>query len=120
LATEALTAVLAIALLITLYPRRLLAHRRHALTALGVAAAVFLALAAVPLGFQFFGPQHVAGAVQIRNAYVSDLLGFVVPTARQQFAPAAAVQLSEGFSGYSSEWDAYLGVPLIGLLIYVS
>jgi len=43
-----------------------------------------------------------------------------VPTAHQQFAPAAAVQLSEGFSGYSSEWDAYLGVPLIGLVIYTS
>src|SRR5256886_7275816 len=120
LATEALTAVLGIALLITLYPRRLLAHRRHALTALGVAAACFLALAAVPIAFQFFGPQHVTGAVQIRNAYVSDLLGFVVPTARQQFAPAAAVGLTAGFSGYSSEWDAYLGVPLIAVLIYAS
>src|SRR5437879_2732592 len=120
LATEALTAVLGIALLITLYPRRLLAHRRHALTALGLGATCFLALAAVPISFQFFGPQHVTGAVQIRNAYVSDLLGFVVPTARQQFAPAAAVRLSQGFSGYSSEWDAYLGVPLIGLLVYVS
>ena len=120
LATEALTAVLGIALLITLYPQRVRAHGRHALAALGVAAAVFLALAAVPIGLQFFGPQHVTGAVQIRNAYVSDLLGFVVPTAQQQFAPAAAIQLTEGFSGYSSEWDAYLGVPLIGILIYVS
>jgi hypothetical protein len=44
----------------------------------------------------------------------------VVPTAHQQFAPAAAIQLSEGFSGYSSEWDAYLGLPLIGILIYVA
>jgi len=120
LATEALCATLGIALLITLFPQRMPAHRPHVLMALGVAAAVFLALTAVPIGFQFFGPQHVTGAVQIRNAYVSDLLGFVVPTARQQFAPAAAVQLSEGFSGYSSEWDAYLGIPLIGILIYVS
>ncbi len=120
LATEALCAMLGVALLITLYPQRLRPHRPHALTALGVAAAVFLTLAAVPIGFQFFGPQHVTGAVQIRNAYVSDLLGFVVPTARQQFAPTAAVRLSQGFSGYSSEWDAYLGVPLIGLLVYVS
>src|SRR6266571_2545206 len=78
------------------------------------------ALTAVPIAFQFFGPQHVTGAVQIRNAYVSDLLGFVVPTAHQQIAPAAAVRLTEGFSGYSSEWDAYLGVPLIAILLYVS
>jgi len=119
LATEALTAMLGIALLVTLYPQELRAHRRHALTALGIAAAVFVALAAVPIGIQFFGPQHVTGAVQIRNAYVSDLLGFVVPTAHQQFAPDAAVQLTDGFSGYSSEWDAYLGLPLIGILIYV-
>jgi hypothetical protein len=120
LATEALTALLGIALLIATYPQRLPAHRRHALTALAFAAAVFVALAAIPIGFQFFGPQHVTGAVQIRNAYLSDLLGFVVPTAHQQFAPAAAVQLTERFSGYSSEWDAYIGLPLIGILIYVS
>src|SRR5256886_8041013 len=120
LATEALCAMLGIGLLITLYPHGLRAHRSHVLTALGVAAAVFLALAAVPIGFQFFGPQHVTGAVQIRNAYVGDLLGFVVPTAHQQFAPAAAVGLTAGFSGYSSEWDAYLGVPLIAVLIYAS
>jgi hypothetical protein len=120
LATEALTAAVGIALLMSLYPQRIQAHRRHVVAALGVTAAVFLLLAAVPIGFQFFGPQHVTGAVQIRNAYVSDLLGFVVPTARQQFAPSAAVQLTEGFSGYSSEWDAYLGFPLIGILIYVA
>ena len=120
LATEVLVAGVGIALLITIYPQRLAAHRLHLLQALGIAAAVFLVLAAVPIGFQFFGPQHVTGAVQIRNAYVSDLLGFVVPTAHQQFAPTPAVQLTVGFSGYSSEWDAYLGVPLIALLIYVS
>jgi hypothetical protein len=120
LATEVLTAAVGIALLMSLYPQRIQAHRRHVVAALGVAAAVFLLLAAVPVGFQFFGPQHVTGAVQIRNAYVSDLLGFVVPTARQQFAPSAAVQLTEAFSGYSSEWDAYLGFPLIGILIYVA
>jgi hypothetical protein len=120
LATEVLVAGVGIALLITLYPQRLKAHRRHLLQALGVAAGVFLVFAAIPIGYQFFGPQHVTGAVQIRNAYVSDLLGFVVPTAHQQFAPAAAVQLTEGFSGYSSEWDAYLGIPLIAVLVYLS
>jgi hypothetical protein len=120
LATEVVTAAVGIALLMTLYPERVRTHRRHVGAALGVAASVFLALAAVPIAFQFFGPQHVTGAVQIRNAYVSDLLGFVVPTAQQHFAPSAAVQLTEGFSGYDSEWDAYLGFPLIGVLIYVA
>jgi hypothetical protein len=119
LATEALTAGLGIALLITLYPEKLRAHRRHALAALGVATAVLVAAAVVPLAFQFFGPQRVFGAVQIRNEYVSDLLGFLVPTAQQQFAPAAAVRLTESFSGYPAEWDAYLGLPLIGILVYV-
>jgi hypothetical protein len=119
LATEALTAVLGIALLATLYPEQVRARRRRALTALGVAAAVLVAVAAVPIAFQFFGPQRVIGAVQIRNAYVSDLLGFLVPTAQQQFAPGAAIRLTDGFSGYPSEWDAYLGLPLIAILVYV-
>jgi hypothetical protein len=119
LATEALTAILGIALLATLYPEYVHAHRRHALAALGVAAAVLIAVATVPIGFQFFGPQRVIGAVQIRNAYVSDLFGFVVPTAQQQLVPGAAVRLTESFSGYPSEWDAYLGLPLIAILVYV-
>lgn len=119
LATEVLTASLGLALLMTLYPERLRAHRRHALAALGVAAAVLIAVAAVPIAFQFFGPQRVIGAVQIRNEYVSDLLGFLVPTAQQQFAPAAAARLTESFSGYPAEWDAYLSLPLIGILVYV-
>jgi len=108
LATEVLAASMGIALLVTLYPQRLKAHRQHVLATLGVAAAVFVALAAIPIGFQFFGPEHVTGAVQIRNAYVSDLLGFVVLTAHQQFAPARAVQLTAGFSGYSPVWDLSL------------
>jgi hypothetical protein len=120
LATAALTAALGIALLITLFPERWRTRRRHVLVALVTAAAVFLPLVAVPLAVQFFGPQHVTGPVQIRNAYVSDLLGFVVPTVNQQFAPDAAVRLTDGFSGYSSEWDAYLGLPLIGLLVFVA
>jgi len=55
LATEALCAILGIALLIALYPQRLAAHRLHALTALGVAAGVFLVLAAVPSPSSFSG-----------------------------------------------------------------
>jgi hypothetical protein len=119
LASEALTSVLGIALLATLFPEQIRARRRHALAALGLAAAILFAVASIPVAFQFFGPQRVLGAVQIRNTYVSDLLGFVVPTAQQQFAPRAAVWLTESFSGYSSEWDAYLGFPLIALLAYV-
>jgi len=120
LATEVITAILGTAVLATLHPAMVRSHRRYALSALGVAAVVFVALSAVPLAIQFLGPERVSGPVQIRNTYVTDLLGFIVPTGQQLFAPAAAVRLTQDFSGYPPEWDAYLGLPLLAVLGYTT
>src|SRR5947209_755608 len=116
LASEALVIGLAIFLLINLFPQQVQPRWRHALLAVATAGTAVLLVVAVPLAIQFFGPQHLTHPIQFRNAYVSDLLGFVVPTAQLQFAPAAAQALSERFSGYPAEWDAYLGLPLLGVV----
>ena len=86
-------------------------------TALGVAAAVFLVLAAFPLMEQFFGSQRVHGPLQSPETFSTDLLNIVLPTSYQLFNPATADSVSNHFSGFAHEANAYLGLPLLVLLV---
>ncbi len=88
---------------------RTLAHRG--------AAAVIVVLA-YPIWLQFFGPDHVVirGAIHGTDIYVTDPANFVVPTVAQLIIPQVATSISSHFSGNASEWDAYLGIPLILVL----
>jgi hypothetical protein len=84
-----------------------------------MAAAVVFALFAGPaLLYQFFGPQHVRGAVVSSGRYVNDLAGFFIPNSLQWLSTAGSRHLTGGFSGYDGEWGSYLGVPLIALLVW--
>lgn len=116
LASELLAAVAALALLMLLHPRRVRAHAPYAAKALGVAAVVGLLLVAWPLRVQFFGPQHPHTAIQRPGVAVTDLANFVVPTRLERFATPAAVAVSNRFTSNPTEWDGYLGLPLILLL----
>jgi hypothetical protein len=71
--------------------------------AVGAAVAVFAVLAAYPLGFQLLGPQQVYGSVQGPDVYVSDLLSFALPSSLIHF------------TGNVTEYDAYVGLPLLVL-----
>jgi hypothetical protein len=98
--------LLAVTLLVTAIGAALLARLpSYSLKAAGVALAVFIVLAAYPLGFQFLGPQRVSGSLQPPDVYVSDLLAFVVP---DRFIH---------FTGNATENDAYIGLPLLVLFI---
>ncbi len=116
LASELLVATMALALLVVLHARRVRAHAGHAARALGVAAAVFAVLVAVPLAVQFLGPQHPHGTIQTPGVAVTDLANLVVPTRLQRFAPARALSISNHFTSNPTEWDGYLGLPLLLLL----
>jgi len=117
LASEGFTACIAIALLIALHGRPDRRRVRYAARALGVAAAIFL-IPAVPLViFQFLGPQHLAAIPQPRNVYVSDLLNFVLPTNVQAVSGGIPTRVVEQFTGNVGEWGAYLGLPLLALLV---
>ncbi|TMD14678.1 MAG: hypothetical protein E6J00_04890, partial [Chloroflexi bacterium] len=117
LATEGLVAVLAIAIVIALHPARVREKAPYALRALAAAGLTALVLGAFPLAVQFLGPQRVSGTLQPLNVYASDLLNFVLPTRMQAFAPAPALQVTDQLTGNLTEWDAYLGIPLIALLV---
>jgi hypothetical protein len=87
------------------------------LRALAVATGTFLLLAAWPLAVQFFGPQRVSAQVQNPTTFSTDLLNLILPTPYQLISPVAATRASRDFSNFSHEATAYLGVPLIVLLV---
>ncbi len=120
LATEAVVAVLGIVLLYALNRQAVTPRAPHAFRALGIAVATFVLLSAFPLAIQFFGPQQVQGTLQPRGVFVSDLLSFVTPTRLQLLIPPAIIPFSDNLSLYRSEANAYLGIPLIALLVYTA
>jgi hypothetical protein len=119
LAIVAVATLIGLATLALLHPDAIRSRVRPALPVLAVAGVVFVLAAALPLGIQFLGPQRVH-SLQPHNYYVSDALGFLLPTRLQLIAPAAATHLSDHFSGDVSQRTAYLGAPLLALLLLVA
>lgn len=122
LASQALVATVGMVILVLLHPGRVRAHARHSAIALGVGLLSTLTLAAFPLLFQFHGPRPVlGGALSGPDIYVTDLLGPVIPTAHLQFSPAWTSEVTKHFtdSCCGSEWGAYLGVPLLVVMVAV-
>jgi hypothetical protein len=114
LATSVIAAVVLVGVLALAHHRP---SRARLLPALAVATGAFLMLAGWPLAVQFFGSQRVSGQVQNPTTFSTDLLNLVLPTPYQLIAPAAATRASQDFSGFYHEATAYLGVPLLILLV---
>jgi len=93
---------------------------KRAVIGMASATVVFLALAALPLSFQMFGPQRVQGPIHPLNAYVSDALSFFVPTRLLLIAPGKAVALSTKFIGGVAEVNSYVGILLTILLFLIT
>ncbi len=85
------------------------------------ALALFALVVAFPVYEFFRGPQHIAGpphAATALAAYRADLLGPIVPTVEQRFAPAALAAHGTSFAaGNVGENGIYLGVPLVVALL---
>lgn len=118
--TTALVATVGVLLLAALYRGEVASRCRHAMAGLGAAAGVALALSAVPLRIQFAGPQRVPGVLHGGRPYATDLLHLVVPTPAQWLNPPLALNVSDHFNAGVSEQNAYFGVPLLALLIFVA
>lgn len=123
LATTALTAALGLLLLMVIQPgvrqRPKLLVKQAPVRGIVTAVAVFLIVGATPLWAQFAGAQRVSGALHGGRPYVADLLSFVVPGRMQWLAPGAALRLSAHFNASIAEQDAYLGLPLLILLLCI-
>jgi hypothetical protein len=120
LLTTAFVAALGAVILVALAPRWVAGRFRHVLTGAAVALLVFIPIAALPLAFLFFGPQHVSGVVREQDIFVTDLLNFVVPTRVMLLVPGALAGLSHAWTGDDAEWNGYIGVPLIALLAFIA
>ncbi|TMC01562.1 MAG: hypothetical protein E6J41_32745 [Chloroflexi bacterium] len=120
LATSALVALVGQAVLLGVA----LAARvdvRPGLAALARGGAAALAtgglLAAPGLLTMFLGPQVVHGLIQPPDTYVTDVASLVVPDQLQLIAPEPLVRLTRSFTGLEVEWDGYVGLPLLALLV---
>jgi hypothetical protein len=93
---------------------------KHVGRGFGVAAGVILLLAGYPLWVQFFGPLTQSGSPFLLDFFKDDLSGLVVPSALMLFHTAASAQAAANFQAQLPEYLAYLGVPLIIVLVVAS
>ena len=120
LATSVVSAGVLVLVMAACRPRKIAGGLRRLVLALVVATLTFLPLAARPLWMQFAGPQRIDGSVLSPAGFSTDLLNLVVPTPYQLLAPAAATGVSRHFSGLFHEAGAYLGLPLLVLLVVIA
>ena len=116
LVTEALTAGVVTIVLCALNWHDMQRHAPYALRALALAVVVFVAIAIVPVSYALASsrrPTH--GTLYGPDTFVSDLYGFVVPTAYQQVHPKSAENITNNFTDSCCPADSqtYLGAPLI-------
>jgi hypothetical protein len=117
--STALVGLLLVCVAVGLCPDQVAPRVKHAMLGLASAVVVFGVLAAYPIGFQLFGPQHLLGAVQRPNTYVSDALSFFVPSRNFLLAPARAGAFVHRFTGNVVEDNSYVGVLLALLLAFI-
>jgi hypothetical protein len=123
LVTEAIAVIVGVALLAALRPRDIRAHLPYAARALGVALGVFVLLAAFPVGLALFSSRRPHnGTLWGTEIYVSDVLGFVIPTSLQQLRFPGSANVTKNFTDSCCIADAqtYIGLPLIGLLAFAA
>lgn len=123
-AAEALiVGVVALALLLAMYRRDVTVARvRYAREALLTAAAPAVVILAYPVYYQFLGPEHFTGAAHAtaHSALKLDVLGTVVPTSHQSFAPGWLTRIGDQFMGGDTGEDGgYLGLPLVAVLAVI-
>ena len=123
LATEAIAVIVGVIVLALLRPRDVRARFPYAVRALGMAFAVFVALAAIPVCLALFSSRRPHnGTLWGQDIYVSDVLGFVIPTSLQQLRYPGSANVTKNFTDSCCIADAqtYIGLPLIGLLAFAA
>lgn len=119
LATTAICSVIVLTTLAVQRRSQIRAVLPRLATTLVSAAITLGVLGAWPLAVQFLGPGRISGRLIDSSDFATDLLNLVVPTRYQLFAPPEATRVSSEFSGLFHEADAYLGLPLILVLVVI-
>jgi len=120
LALTMIVAVAGVVVLSILNWRIAVAHARHAVKALVIAAVVCGVIIIYPVYFSYTGPEHLTGPPQPLSGietFPGDLLGPIVPTVSQWLAPVHYKLIGDRFTGRDvTENGLYLGIPLIVIL----
>lgn len=115
LATTLVMAMIGLTLIVASRWKQIDAQRvRTMMTGLFVAASVGVVLIAYPVYFLIAGPTRYLGPIQAAtNGYRADLLGTLVPTAVERFAPHGWKLLGDTFTANTpAENGSFLGGPL--------
>ncbi len=115
--TTVLAGFLLLAWLAAGFPRQAARQAAAATFGLGIAGLTTLLVAGWALWVQFFGPLTQSGTPFLRDFYVNDLSGFVTPSAYLLFHTADSAAQAALYRGQSPEYLAYLGWPLIIMLV---
>jgi hypothetical protein len=90
---------------------------KPAVQGLAVALGVVAVVAGYPLWVQFFGPLPQSGSPFTLDYFKADLSGLAVPSSLMLFHTRASAGFAANFQGQLPEYLAYLGVPLIAVLV---
>ncbi len=121
LSDGALLAAIGLLVLAAAHPREVRRRLRRARPGIVLAGGVFGLLAAYPVWFILRGPRHIVGPhqpVATLALFHADLLSPIVPTIHQRVAPSHLADIGTRlFAGNLGENGAYLGLPLILLVV---
>lgn len=116
-AAEVVVAVVLLGLLSVLHRDAVAPTLTREWRTLGLAAGTSAALVAWPLYAQFTGRWRVTQQLHPSGRLVTDLLGFVVPSRPLLVNPAAAGRLASHLADNWTEYDSYVGIPLLLVLV---
>jgi hypothetical protein len=121
LTTEVIFGAILGLVLAALHPSMVRFKLPFVLRTLGLAMAIAALVLAYPLYVQFLGPDRITGgAIHPPDVYLTDALNLIVPTEIQLIAPSAAVGVTHHFTGNPSEWNGYIGIPLLLLTAFTA
>jgi len=100
------------------FTRQRIAFARRAVLSGAVLVVVVMSY---PLAFQYWGPSGLRVPVQnpTLNPFRSDLLGLLVPTSDERFAPTFLLHLAHRFPTGPLENSSYLGIFAVALFVVV-
>ena len=111
LASEVVVATVLILAMVALRPREVLKRISFAARSLVWSLVVFVVIAGPPIAEQFLGPHRLRGALRTPDIFVTDVLNLILPTQALLLHPFGLI--GQGFTGNLTEWNGYLGVPLM-------
>jgi hypothetical protein len=117
LADTALAGLVIVVVLAANHPRAMRERARDVASGLGVSTAVVLLICGYALWVQLRGPLSEHGTWETLGTFTNHLSGFVTPPSGLLFHTRASPTTASTGTGYLPEYLAYLGWPLIVVLV---